>query len=425
MTSANGLRQERGLAVAGIFAFRLILDWNYVAVVAPVFPDEGYALQPSAGRLALSWVLTLMVGLLVPTSMRRPSDVVVTFLAATPVLPMLTLLAWRGDDAVLACAAVAATALVAWIRLIRWPTLHIVTRRGGRIAAAMAGAGVVVTLVFMIARGGLAFASLDLQAVYVFRDVATELTSSGRIAYLVDWSVKVFIPVLAAVALANGKRMLAAGALLLEIPLFALTAQKGPLGVVALLLLVVMLAERKRAPLIAIGLMSVSVAVCTLAFTLWESVPLTAYFARRVFFVPASLNYAYDQFFSTAGRVSFATVLPSWVVPYRFALPPAQLVGDYIAPGTGMWANTGFIGAGSMHLGLLGVALYSVVLGGLLGLADEFGTGRARWPVLAVVIVPFTTVFTSADLPTALITHGIALSLAFAFLIGGSEERTA
>ncbi len=38
-----------------------------------------------------------------------------------------------------------------------------------------------------------------------------------------------------------------------------------------------------------------------------------------------------------------------------------------------------------------------------------------------ILVVPFVTTFTSADLPTALLTHGVALCLGFAFLLQPSE----
>lgn len=419
---ADPARRDRWVTAATLLSCRAILDWSYVTAIVPIFADEGYVLNPSAPRLAVSWLLSGLLALLVPVRTVRASDPVVTLLLLAPVLPMHSLTAWRGDSLGFAMIATAAAVVILGLRHVVWPPLPAIPA-GRRLALWGAAAGVAATIAVMIARGGLAFATLDLAAVYVFREAATENTLAGGVAYAVDWSMKVLVPVLAATALAAGRPWLAFAALAPEIPLFALTAQKAPLAFVGLVVLILALRGLRRSPAAIMAALGGLIALTTLAYHLFDFVPLIAFTTRRVFFVPASLNFAYFEYFSSAGHVWFATVLPAGLVPYKFGFPTAQLVGDYLAPGSGLWANTGFIGTGFMHFGTAGVLGFAAILGALLGLADGLGRNEALWPVATILVVPFVTTFTSADLPTALLTHGVALAMIFAVLLQPAVRR--
>ena len=61
-----------------------------------------------------------------------------------------------------------------------------------------------------------------------------------------------------------------------------------------------------------------------------------------------------------------------------------------------------------MHLGALGIIVYSVLVGFLFKIIDSI-SNRGMPVVIAtsVLIIPILTLITSADLPTALLTHGI------------------
>ncbi|MGH7618428.1 MAG: hypothetical protein ACREPM_14505 [Gemmatimonadaceae bacterium] len=423
MTGGNGAPRATvpwWHSVVLFVGFRAILDWTYLVAIVPAFTDEGYTVSWSAERLVLSYVLTIAAALVTPSDVRRPSDLLVALLLLTPVLPTQTLMALRGDDVQYALLTTGAYLVIVGVRRVAWPKAP-QFRHGAASAAAIAGSGLLITIAVLIARGGLAFVTLDAAAINLLRDTAIEQTSSGVFAYFVDWSAKVFVPVLAAVALLRGRWLLALVSLLGEIPLGALTAQKSPLGFIALLGVIVVAMRTRRPSVFVAGAFASMVAASVGLWTMSENPLLLSFVTRRIFFVPAHIDYAYYRFFSDAGFTQFSTILPSWASTYRFPFPPPQLIGDFLAPGTGMWANSSFLGTGYMNLGAAGLAVYSIAIGGLLGLADMLGAGRFLIPVAVLVAASFDTLFTSADLPTSLLTHGIALSLAFALLIRDPE----
>jgi hypothetical protein len=404
---------ERLLVFGG---FRLMLDAVYLIAIAPVFSHEGFVGGAPVDRLALSYLLSVIAASVTPLAARKPSEVLLPILLLTPVLPMQLLMGHRGDDVIYTVAATAAYLVIASIRRIRWPDIpH--SPLDARHALTIAAVGVAATIGIVIIRGGLAFATLDAQAVYILRETAIEQASSGFTGYLVDWSMKVFIPAIAAVAALRRSFRLAFAALLLELPISALTAQKVPIGFIALVG-VVMISARTRRPAVTISAIFGGVIMGSALFWMITGDPIVlSLITRRIFFVPANMNFAYHRFFTDAGFVEFSTVLPAWIGPYPFAFPPAQLVGDFLSPGTGMWANTGFLGTSYMHAGVAGLALYALAVGALAGFGDSLGRGQPLVPVSVVLAAPFATLFTSADLPTALLSHGVTLCLIFAWML--------
>ena len=65
-----------------------------------------------------------------------------------------------------------------------------------------------------------------------------------------------------------------------------------------------------------------------------------------------------------------------------------------------------------MHAGILGIVFYAIIFALVLRLYDSFiYNQKFVWISVAVIIVPVRSLITGTDLPTALLTHGILLSL--------------
>jgi hypothetical protein len=71
-----------------------------------------------------------------------------------------------------------------------------------------------------------------------------------------------------------------------------------------------------------------------------------------------------------------------------------------------------------MNFGVSGMFVTSGLVGILLSICDRLSVGRLPvWLALCIVIVPFTSLFVSSDLLTALIGHGLLLSLLVLWLV--------
>jgi hypothetical protein len=78
-----------------------------------------------------------------------------------------------------------------------------------------------------------------------------------------------------------------------------------------------------------------------------------------------------------------------------------------------------------MHAGLTGMLVYGATVGFILSVIDGYSSkGLSVNGILALLIVPFYNLFTSADLTTSLLTHGLAFSIVMLSLLS-STGRTA
>ena len=107
---------------------------------------------------------------------------------------------------------------------------------------------------------------------------------------------------------------------------------------------------------------------------------------------------------------------------YPYDVNPAALIGRYM--GTDSHANNSFLATGYMHAGLAGIVLYGVVVGLLFRVIDSLANnGLPPWVAVAAIIVPSQSLLVGADLPTAILTHGIGISIVILFLLRSSASK--
>ena len=76
-----------------------------------------------------------------------------------------------------------------------------------------------------------------------------------------------------------------------------------------------------------------------------------------------------------------------------------------------------------MHFNIFGVVFFAFIVGMILWLLDAVSTRLPSWLCLSVVIGPIMSLFTSADLGTTLLTHGLALALLILYFLSGVETK--
>ena len=132
-------------------------------------------------------------------------------------------------------------------------------------------------------------------------------------------------------------------------------------------------------------------------------------------FVPSYLTFIYYEFFSTENFIYWSNSFTSNFVEYPYDANPAKIIGKYLD--TNDHANTSFLATGFMHAGIFGIILYSLIFVIILRIIDIQNFNKNDiWINIAITFIPLHTLITSADLTTALITHGIIFSIIFLLL---------
>lgn len=415
---------SRGLLVGALLAYRFALDSAYFLFLEPRFRELGFFLDVDWLKVAESWVLLAALAVLVSyaCAKRRASDILVLLLLVIPIVPVLSVFGLRDEPRAATYIMLGCYSAVLAGRLVPFPRVPRL-RRGVAIAIAACAAVTAASLGWILLRGGLANFTLDLSAVYEFRARAAETVSGGVWTYLITWSFKVFNLVLIAFALHRRRWGWLAAALVVQVALFGLTLHKSvlfyPLLVIGLYLL-----DRLRLPdHAAVWALAALVLGGVVLFVAESESIFPSLLIRRTLFTPALLDYAYYDFFGREGHVWMSNGVLGRFFTYPFDLAPPNLIGRYLYGLPRTSANTGFIATGFMHFGAWGAIAFGLVTGWLLSVSDALAKARLpRWLGLSAVVAPFFSVFTSSDLPTSILTHGIAAGLVVLWLMSSAEE---
>ena len=203
----------------------------------------------------------------------------------------------------------------------------------------------------------------------------------------------------------------------MSVMLFALTAHKAPLFYPLFLLFFYFVA---KSPNFARYLL---VTLCLIvmfgAVDLWNLQHhegsygwFASLIVRRLLLVPSLLNWEYLDYFLTADKYYWADSKFSFgLVDSPHDLAHVNLIGMEYYGNEEMSANTGWIGSGYANAGIVGVALYSVIIGALLAFLDRYASKLGPHIVIAVFILPVFTAFTSTDLSNIFLNHGLVIAI--------------
>lgn len=396
--------------------FRLLLELAYTGFVVPVYEYSGFSLVENAVKYIESWALYVGLLLFLPSTARRPSDVLISVAFFAFIAPLLVFYGFADASRWAMYCVLFQYAIVRVLPLgrpVRLPAI----KQGPRAALWLSIGGIIVATGWMIASGALATFNLNLDAVYDFREEATATLDVGVMSYIIGWVTTVCGPILLMLALRDRRRVLALGIILMHVFWFGVTSHKAVLFYPVLVVFLSVLFKHSRAlSLIPLGL-SVVVLVSLISYYATGSLLLSGMFVRRVFFIPPQLAFTYYEFFERNPLVYWSNSLLAGFTDYPYDESVPLVIGKYLNQ-PNAWANSSFFSTGYMHAGLLGVAVYGLLAGALLKVLDSLVSRQVPlWMTVSVVIVPFFILVTSADLTTALLTHGLGFAVFLLYLM--------
>ena len=408
---------------ASLMVLRLVLDCAYVGFVSPVYEDDFLSMRHApellqyAGSIAIFalWSLTL-----------RPYQHSVSnvFQLMATIFILAPLTSQFGLDAEKPAGPVAATVVA--LLIIRAVTEmrrfghggQVVVPRGREIATGIALLGVAYLAVWTIVSGAVGNFNLSPDLVYEFRDRASAQLDVGWLAYLNLWVYKIFTIYLVVLCLERRNYIGVLLVLVAQTYFGAVTNHKIvfflPFLAIGFWYFLRKTNYLYPLPLAAAALVGGSL----VAYLAWNVDLPAAMMVRRLFYVPSALTFEWFDFFSTRPHVWWSdSVLSGFVrTEYSGELIPF-VVGDHLLYGVDLAANNGLVSAGYAHAGYLGIVLYSIVLGVVLTALDHLSMTGVPLRVAAVLTIgPLRTAIADADLPTALVSHGILVAMLVVWL---------
>ncbi|MCH8492480.1 MAG: hypothetical protein LAT53_04515 [Idiomarina sp.] len=407
---------ERSTSVwISLIALRLVLDISYVVFVHPVFEYGGFDLLVDPIKYIESWVYTLVIIKLLPKYLEKVSDYLIITMGYAFLFPILSYYSLSDQSREFLLLILMCSGVVYFFS--KGKKIKIPSVKGGDTIVHMIIVSSILTITFwFIFTNGFQYFNLDLSSVYDYREDISSSAYIGFMAYLINWGTQVVGPLFIGLALFRKRYGLVFIGIAIHIIWFGFSSHKSVLFYPFLIIALWFWFEKYRsfAPLI----FSVTVIVL-ISLLHWlhndESLWATL-FVRRTFFVVAKNTFDYYIFFSEAPKVLWSNSVLSSLIEYPYYVGPARLIGDW--RGTGSHVNNSFISTGFMHAGVFGLLFYGLVVGVIFRLFDSLARNNSEnLLVLSAILISSRNLILSADLPTALLTHGIGLGFVLAFLL--------
>ncbi len=401
-----------------LLLFKIIMDLAYVYAVSPLYAYMGFTTSINPTAVIESYILVILIGLVISPTISKASHFFVWMLAVGSLIPTLSYYAMHSGNRTYMYAIVLSFLCV--VIISKLPLIRIGTLKEGRIigiAALIIMVGAVS--VTLIAKGGLNYFNLDFSQVYKQRQDVEGLINIGAWAYINTWVFKVINPALIAWALWQKRYRVVVIFTALQVLFFAISSHKSVMFYPVLILVIYFFIKQKQAfERLTWGLILV-VIISSCTFLIFDNIWPLSLFVRRIFLVPAQLNFAYYELFSDIGHVYLSNSILSQYIPYPFEYRYTNMVSMYLLGNTNTSCNNGFLATSYMHFGYWGMFLFSVIVGLLLWVTDILVNKRLPlWLGISIIMIPFFSLFTSSDLFTAILTHGILVGLIILFIMG-------
>jgi len=245
--------------------------------------------------------------------------------------------------------------------------------------------------------------------VYSFREEYDKIGNSGFFGYLNNWVVKIFTTLLFAWALSKNKRILMLISVLLIILLYILTGHKSNLqGLFLVPLFYFLFFKVKKIDIFILISFLFLLVISILIGFYYDMIP--SLIIRRLIFIPAQLNFIYLEFFSTHEFAYWANSIMKYFIAYPYDTNLAHVIGEYIGHPKEN-ANTGFIASGYAQAGYIGIIIYTFVAVVILNIINTIAVRIDKYIVMSIVFIPIEVLYTSSDLLTTLLTHGLLISI--------------
>ena len=403
------LLEKRSVFIFSAILFKVILEYTYINFVNLIFAYAGFNLDVSFVKYLEGWFIYLLFLLYTPHLLRQTSDFIINTLFFSFLSPLLVFYSLSNAVREHLYIVLLGVLIIYLLRKGKKFKLPLVNQ-GHIYAYLITILGIVIVTSWLIFSGGLNFFNLDLTRVYEFRRDVGLVVNIGITGYLNTWAFKVFGPFLLIIFLHRKKYVFASLVFLLHILWFGISSHKSVLFFPFVILFVyVWFRNNKGLSIIPISYILV-IFFSYLFFLFFEDILYGSLFIRRTFFTSSFLTFTYYEFFSSEGFIYWSDSITSRFIHYQYDLNPARLIGDYL--GTDDHANNSFLSTGYMHAGIPGVIFFSLIFVIILKIIDSLNyNSKYIWISVAIIIVPIRAAIISTDLSTAILTHGILISI--------------
>lgn len=392
-----------------------------ILVIAPIFNQLYLLAEGALLRYLIALPLVMITALHVP-KFRKPSDLGVALLTITPVTPAYAYFVVHGGSQLYVLSVFLGFLAFSYIRLIKFPFQLRIEIRIGHL--------LILCFLLLLAVVASAAQSLKINSISEIildlYDVRSQVSIQRNpiLNYLQGWVYAVIIPFLFLYFFVKRSYLVLTFLFSILIVFFLMLTGKSiiatPFILITIYLILRVNVDFSRLYLLIMILMGISSAIYFISGNLFA----VSVFVRRVLYVPAMLNHHYHELFSEIGFVYYSHSVFSFLSDYPFQQSYQTLVGSYVFGNSLAHANTGIFGTGYMHFGYPGVIVFAAIVGMIAAFVDSTKVARLEPRFAgAVFALPVSTIFSSADLFSGMLTNGLLVAALLLAACGALDLR--
>jgi hypothetical protein len=402
-------KPRRWIAFVHVFLLVVALSIVYIRYIAVWYGYQGFLLSLSLERALLAILLLILMMFFMPISVNRPSDLLVQVWCLIGYIPIL-LLFMLGDANINYLIFVSCCFGIIIYFQRKGFILKIPKLKQGILGYLLLILIFLYTYSVLISSFGFTF-NMSILDVYDIRsDYVRVAAAYPFLSYLAIWQGYVINPVLFSVFLKQRKYVLSAFMLFLIFLLFSITGLKNLLTGVFFVLLILFIIKPQNSFSLLASSLSILVVGSGVITEISGRLEFVSVAVRRLFFLPALLNFRFYEFFSVNPKTKFGYSLFSYFVDYPYDLPPSGIIASYIDPTKNSGANAGFLADAYANFGFIGMIVFTFLLIFILRITDSLSEGKDWRLVSIALIMPFFALINSALL-TTLLSHGLLFAL--------------
>jgi len=382
---------------------------SYTFYVAEEYAYQGFEYDWNILRIFAGVGAVALIAFLLPRRFEKASDFLLHVHFLNPILPTIVLYS-VGGQAQTYTAYVSGVFLLLLFLLKFWSfSMPSVFAIGPKRLMICFICILIVYLIGILYVNGLTYVNFDLLKVYEFRELASRNIPAG-LDYLGSNLTSTLLPCLLVFSIVTKSNVWTLVVFAASITIYVLTAHKAPLFYPVVAAGVYYFLNQRNPVNSMLKAFLALNCLCLMVFLLDGTFNVFAdLVVRRTFFFPSLANFLYHDFFSNNELVLWASskVTLSFL-DYPYHTVPSKLIGEvYYFDGSNL--NVGWLGTGYMHGGLLGLVFYAFVLSLLMRGIDAYSRDLGKEFVAATAVIPMIILYVSTDLPTSVLTHGIAV----------------
>lgn len=393
--------------------FYLLLIYEYIHFVTPIFSDKGFLLKPETNRIILGVILFIVLSTILFLFNNSSKFIYALSLFAGMSFSTPSIIMYQLSDINLLIPILSIIFIFFLTsKYLNFPTIKISKLKFNQQKYIILILAILLIIPFIVTYGVTLNKNVFSLGKEIY-DVRADayINSNLFTAYAFGPLTKVLLPCLIIYGILQKDRLLWITGIVLMLYIFMVNPHKSVLFSIFVIIVFAFFKDYNiKASIMIIGIIAIIVLSIFFSMTTGNILP-ESIFVRRMFFLPVLICDEYFSFFNNNHiYLSHSVLSPFFEYPYD--LEPAFLMGKHIFNNPNTSCNTGIISDGFMNFGIIGSLVFSFLAAIIIRFLDSLKMHHSFFGISFLYLI----LFLNSALFTILLTHGALFFIIIGFL---------